>query len=1551
MSRTGLYDPRSEQDACGIGFVANVEGRPSRGIVEAALEGLCRVKHRGAVAADAKSGDGAGMLLPLPAAFLAREGGVEEHAERLGAAMCFLDARDSSAGDRARATARDAVADSLAAQGLKLVGWRTVPVEPGALGDVARTGMPAIEQALFTRPAEVSADTAERHCYLARRRAEHTCRDAGVQAYFASWSFQTVTYKAMSAADQLTEFYPDLTRHELAGWFALFHQRYSTNTLPTWERAQPFRFLCHNGEINTIEGNVNLMKARVGRLGADWPELGPDGEELLQPLIEEDASDSAKLDNVFEVLVRGGRHVSHAMAMLVPQVWEGRRDLAPGVQDFYRYHSALVEPWDGPAGLVFTDGRRIAAQLDRNGLRPLRYVVCEDGTVVCASEVGAVSVAGRGAVRRERLGPGQALLVDPGLGRDRAREGASGPAGLLEDAALKRLLARQRPYGQWLRTHQRPVAHGQPVSGPEQELLPRQIVAGYTKEEETTVVRPMANDGKEPISSMGDDTALAVLAERPRTVYHFMKQRFAQVTNPPIDHLREWQVMSLRTQIGPRMPLLSEEPEAARLLALDGFIMYPQGLQDLVLSPKIPFTVTGLDATFAVADGSDGLAARLDALAREGVESVRGGAAILICSDRSADRERAPVPALLAVGAIHHRLVAAGLRTKASLICETDDARETHTFACLLGYGADVICPRLAMESIAELADAGRLGRDAASAGEAQEAYRHAVRDGVMKIMSKMGISTLDSYRSAQIFEAVGLGGDVVDTCLAGTPSRIGGIGLRELGEDVLARHAEAWIAGGKLGSPGFYKAKRGGDYHVTNSEVIDALHRTLGLEGDREPITTTGAGAAGDPHKQERLASALLHQATEEGRYDLYEEYARLVNERPLTEPRDLLEFAEADEPAPLEEVEPAGSVVQRFFTGAMSLGALSPEAHETLAIAMNMLGGSSNCGEGGEDPVRFATRGSARDANSRAKQVASGRFGVTPTYLAYADEIQIKMAQGSKPGEGGQIPGHKVTELIARLRHTQPGVPLVSPPPHHDIYSIEDLAQLIYDLKQVNPFAAVSVKLVSCAGVGTVAAGVVKGLADKVQISGADGGTGASPLSSIKHAGLPWELGLAETQQALVHNGLRSRARIQVDGGFKSGRDVLVAALLGADEYGFGTAALIAEGCIMARACHRDTCPVGIATQRGDLREKYAGTPEMVATYMLFVAEEVRRGLAALGLRSVDEAIGRVDLLRRRELPEHVRARSLDVAPLLARPDAAPDAALRYLETLPIQAPRGELGDRLFEEAFESVWDGTVLSLKYDIQNPDRTVGARLGGAIGLEYGDPSLGGTAPPGSVTVRFQGEAGQSFGAFLADGVEFVLTGEANDYVGKGMAGGRIVIRPPADDRCWAAPERTGYRPVLAGNTLLYGATGGELFIAGRAGERFAVRNSGASAVVEGVGEHACEYMTGGTVVILGPTGFNLGAGMTGGECFVLDESSEILARVNGQLVEVRRPDGPQVETLRELLERHATLTESPVAQALIEDWEAGSRAFWRVAPRGELARVETTNEGRVGAPA
>jgi glutamate synthase (ferredoxin) len=1507
----GLYDPRFEKDACGIGFVAHVDGRPRREVVTKALAGLAGVKHRGAVASDGKSGDGAGVLTQIPRdlfhALVLELGHTSVAAADLGVAFLFLDAED----DAAREQAQQAVEAGCAAEGIDVLGWREVPTDDDAVGRIALSSRPHLTQALLRRPAGLDDATAERLAYRAERRARTACRDAGVRYYAASFSFVTITYKAMADADQLDGFYTDLRDDRFSSSLAIFHSRFSTNTLPTWERAQPFHNLCHNGEINTIEGNVNLMRARQGDLGADWIDA-----ELLDPVIELDQSDSAKLDAALELLVRGGRDVRHAQAMLVPQVWEGVRDVDPDVRDFYRYHACLVEPWDGPAGLVFTDGRRVGATLDRNGLRPLRYLVAEDGYVVASSEVGAVPLEGHGSIRRERLGPGQMLCVDPDEG------------GLQENRELKDLLASRAPYGEWLAQHLIPATAGAPVESVPEDLVRRQVAYGITKEEVISILRPMATQAKETTSSMGDDTPIEPLAQYRRPVAHYLKQRFAQVTNPPIDHLREHEVMSLRTLLGPRQPLLTEVPEAAALVELQSFYLTPAGLQSIVLEPN-GIDVRAVDASFLVADGPPALRAALTRLGDEAVAYVEDGAGIVVVSDVGSDDEHARVPILLAVGAVHQRLLAAGLRTRTSIVAETDEARETHDMATLLGYGADAIVPRLVLETITDLADQGRIGGDNPPASEAQSRYRRAAEDGVLKIMSKMGVSTVDSYRSAQLFEALGLGPDVIDLCFTGTVSTLGGVTLEDLAQDVLAQHETAYDVDEEpsLLSPGVIKYKKGGEYHDMNQPVIGALHDALGLgrKPSTEPFTVDdidlpdGVGAI----PMDERAAHVLTVAANEGRYDLYKRFAEMVNDRPTAMPRDLLEFVPAEGgPVPIEEVEPATAIATRFSTGAMSHGALSAEAHETLAAALNLIGGKANSGEGGEDPVRFRTRGAPIDLDCRIKQVASGRFGVTPEYLAFAEELQIKMAQGSKPGEGGQLPGHKVSEEIARLRHTMPGATLISPPPHHDIYSIEDLAQLIFDLKQVNPEAMVNVKLVSERGIGTVAAGVVKALADGIHISGADGGTGASPLSSIQHAGLSWELGLAEVQQTLRRNGLRGRVKVRVDGGFKTGRDVLVGALLGADEFAFGTAALFAEGCIMARACHRDTCPVGIASQRRDLRDKFVGRPEQVAAYLLFVAEEVRERLAALGLRSLEDAIGRVDLLAPKKLEG--RAARLDVTPLLVDVGTG---AHHYAGREPIQDPRSELGDRVFLDALETVFLGGIVEYTYDIDTAQRTIGARLGGAVGLEFGTQ-----APPGTARLRFSGQAGQSFGAFLTDGVELVLTGDANDYVGKGMGGGRIVVRPPADD---------AGDPVLAGNTLLYGATGGELFIAGRVGERFAVRNSGATAVVEGTGNHTCEYMTGGTVVVLGQTGSNVGAGMSGGQLFVHDPHADLLGRINTQLVGAMRADGTHLDRLRELVEQHVARTGSTRGRQLLDTWETSREQFWRVAPKSDLERVAT----------
>lgn len=1387
-----LLNP-AERDACGIGFVADVRGRASREIVDAALAALLGMRHRGAVAADRRTGDGAGLLLPIPPALVP--------GPWCGLATVFLRSDDA----RARIEA------ACAAEGIATVGWREVPVNPAALGDVARGSQPRIEQLVLVRPLGAGSEEAERRAYRARRRA---ARVAG--AYVASLSFRTVTYKALCAADQLAAFYLDLGEPDVRAPFAIFHQRFSTNTAPSWERAQPFRLLCHNGEINAIEGVSRTLASRRDDL--EEAELGP--------ALEAGGSDSSLLDNALELFVRSGRGVRESVAALVP---------APGETA----HAALTAPWDGPAGIVFTDGRVVGAALDRNGLRPLRYAVAGD-IVACASEAGAVPLP-VAPIRRGRLGPGEMLVVDPA------------GAGLEEDAEIRRRLARRVRAPRVVA-----VAPGEPVTPQAGALTRRQVAAGYTREDLTLLLRAAAGRGQEPVSSMGDDTALPPLAGRARPVFSYLRQRFAQVTNPPLDHLRERHVMSLRTLLGPRTTV-RPVPDRARLLELESFFLFPSALDELDAT-RVP-TRLGDD---------ESLASACVRIAADVEDAVRTGARVVLLADGGC----APaVPALLALGAAHQRLLAAGIRTKTALVVESDEPRESHHFACLLGFGADAICPTLALETAAWLAASDGLGGDRPDPAEAQRRFRTACEDGVLKVMAKMGISDVASYRGAQLFDVLGLAQEVVDLCLTGTPSPVGGIEFEQLERELRGRCDAAAGAEPKLENPGYVKFRKGGEPHAITPDVVAAAHALRGAS---------------------------------RGNGDDYARFARLVNDREPLELRDLLEPIEG-QAVPLDEVEPAEEIVRRFSGGAMSHGSLSAEAHETIAIALNRLGGRSNSGEGGEDPARFRD-----ERNSRIKQVASARFGVTPEYVAFAEELQIKIAQGSKPGEGGQLPGHKVTPEIARLRHTTPGVELISPPPHHDIYSIEDLAQLVFDLRQANPDAAVSVKLVAETGVGVVAAGVAKALADVVHVAGADGGTGASPLSSIKNAGLPWELGLVETQRELSESGLRGRMRLRVDGGFKTGRDVVVAALLGADEFSFGTALLLAEGCLLVRSCHVDTCPVGIATQRPELRAKFSATPQMLQTYLLQVAEEARSWLARLGLRSVAEAVGRADLLRPRPSPF-----TLDG---LVRRWGGGYAG----ETLP-RADGGELGARLAEDGAPALEEARiVVEREYSISTRDRAVGARLGTAIARRHGAHS-----PPGRIRARFFGSAGQSFGAFLAAGVELSLTGEANDYVGKGIGGGRIVIRPPAGE---------AVSPVLLGNTALYGATGGELYCAGRAGERFAVRNSGAVAVVEGAGDHACEYMTGGTVALLGPAGRNLGAGMSGGVVYALGATLH-----NTGSVAATRLDAAAAEELRRLLERQVRFTGSRLANRLLERWDQTLTAFRVIAP---VARAVASAESR-----
>jgi glutamate synthase (ferredoxin) len=1505
LGARSLFDPAAEHDACGVGFVASLHG-PSRDVLEAGLSALSCLSHRGALAADAQTGDGAGVLVQVPQDFFREEWerlAVGPAPGALGVGALFLPQAPAALG-----AARAAVEAALRAEGLGRFVWRPVPVEPACLGIVARKNCPHIAHLLVARPDGEAEEAFERRLYRVRRRAEHA---GGADApYTVSLSSRTMVYKGLMLAPQLAAFYPDLADPRFVTAAVIYHQRYSTNTEPTWARAQPYRFLAHNGEINTLRGNVNWMRARERDLRA--PFLETLGESLF-PVTDPGTSDSGMLDNAAELFRLAGRDLRHVMMMLVPEAWEGVPEIAPARRDFYRYHACLMEPWDGPAAVVFGDGRIFGCLLDRNGLRPMRYTITDDGLVVAGSEVGVVGIA-PGRVRRYgKLGPGEILAVDLERGE------------IQETDAVKDEVCGRRPYGAWLQRQLVPVAGdapaiaggdgtAEPVAPPlwERQLQPAdvarlQVAFAYTKEERVTVIKPMVEHAKEGVGSMGDDTPHAVLSSMERPLFHYFKQRFAEVTNPPIDHLREGLVFSLRTLLGPRGNPLEEKPGHARLLELGSPVLTEGDMAAIRRwgEREPAFATVTLDAVFPRADGPDGLEPAVERLCREAAEAVAEGAGILILSDRAVDEEHVAIPALMATGAVHHHLIRRGLRMRASLVVDSAEPREIHHLATLLGYGANAVHPYLALAVISEMATEGRM-RKVPDGAAAVAAYRHAAEEGLKKVMSKMGISTVESYTGAQIFEAVGVAEAVIAACFPGTVSRFGGNGFREFGALMLSWHEAAF--GPEPREPalhGFYRYREGGEVHEFSPAVVDALQAAVapGVGGEAE--------GGRPPAARRRLYGAFLEAVQAQGPSQI----------------RHLLDFRPDRDPVPLEEVEPAASIVRRFSTGSISLGSLSPEAHETLAIAMNRLGARSGSGEGGEDIARFGT-----EKNSAIKQVASGRFGVTPAYLASAVELQIKMAQGSKPGEGGQIPGLKVTEYIARIRHTTPGVALISPPPHHDIYSIEDLAQLIYDLKQVNPEAEVSVKLVAQSGVGIIAAGVAKGHADIILISGHSGGTGSSPLNSIKNAGLPWEIGLAETQQTLVANGLRERVALRADGGFRSGRDVVVAALLGADQYSFGTAAMVAEGCIMMRVCHTDNCPVGVATQKEALRRKFTGSPQQVMDYFLLLADEVREILARLGYRSLDEVIGRADLLAQVETGNRAADR-LDLSPLLAVPDR-PGTPLRHRAGLRnALPPEDRLDAQLVGLAEEAIAGGEPVTLSLPIRNTDRTVGAALAFAIARRHGDAGL----PPDSVCVEFQGVGGQSFGAFLPPGVSFHLVGIANDYVGKGLAGGEIVIRPD--------PELRGTDHVLLGNTVLYGATGGTLYAAGRAGERFAVRNSGATAVVEGVGGHGCEYMTGGTVVVLGPIGHNFAAGMTGGEAFVLDEDGLCARCVNTQLVKATPLLDHDRARLQSLVGAFAERTGSARAAGLLADWERAVERFVRLAPKDEVRQISSSDEG------
>jgi glutamate synthase (ferredoxin) len=1486
-----LYDPRMEHDACGVGFVADIAGRPSHAIVDQAVTSVINLTHRGAVDADSKTGDGAGILTQIPRRLLEPDIARLDHGRLdpadIAVGMIFLPQNEAAAQDRARAI----IAEETQNQGLLFVGWRVVPVNPSVLGAKAQATQPRIEQALISRPAGLDALAYERRLLLARKAIERRIADERIRDfYIPSFSCRTIVYKGLFVAPQLRGFYGDLVNPRFDSALAVFHQRYSTNTLPNWFLAQPFRMLAHNGEINTLQGNTNWMRAR--ERSSSSPTWGDDGSvESLRPIIWDGGSDSSKLDNALEVIQLGGRDLLHSMAMMVPAAWENMPDMNPAWRAFYEYHVAVTEPWDGPAALAYSDGTIVAATLDRNGLRPARYKVTRDGTVIVASEVGTIDIPDEDVIEKGRLGPGQMIAVDTGRHL------------LLKDGDIKNDLSSRQPYGEWAHSRYfRLDAHATTHVTPSglNGTLPRlQQVFGLTNEELKFVIQPMGVDGKEARWSMGDDAPLAVLSRRPRRLSHFFRQRFAQVTNPPIDPLREQLVMSLSSYVGNRGSIFTETPEHARLVHISHPVLLPNELTALCSIEDQAFQAVTLRALFPVSDGVGGLEKMLDSLCHAAEQAVADGKTIIVLSDRGVDQNHVPIPILLATSAVHHHLIRTGQRMDADIIVETGEAWDVHQFACLLGYGASAVCPYLTIESIRALVDT--LAVDDLDAERAIVNFRKAIAGpdgGLLKVMSKMGISTLSSYRGAQIFEAIGLDRDLVEKHFYGTPSQLGGVGLTELAQDAISQHQQAFAStSSKLSDYGFYRFRGEGEYHDYNPRVVRALQK-----------------------------------AADSGSQDDYRTFSTLVHSREPMTIRDLLRFKPIS-PIPIDEVEPVEAIRRRFTTQAMSLGALSPEAHSTISMAMNRIGGRSNTGEGGEDPMWYRHRSDGDSADNKTKQVASGRFGVTTEYLAHAFELEIKMAQGSKPGEGGELPGHKVTELIARLRHAVPGLPLISPPPHHDIYSIEDLAQLIYDLKQVNPRARVGVKLVSSLGVGTIAAGVAKAYADYVLISGHNGGTGASPLSSIKGAGCPWELGLAETQQVLVMNDLRGRITVRTDGGLKTGRDVVVAALLGAEEYGFGTASVVAIGCDMARQCHLNTCPTGIATQREDLRAKYTGKPEQLINYLTEVAGEVRVILAELGFRSLDEAIGRVDLLEQVRDTNNPRANLLDLSPIIAPADPTFTRPLRSMVDRNERHGDVPLDRTILADVAHALETGTPSKQSYPIRNSQRTVGAMTSGEIAHRYGADGL----PEGTIDLTFTGSAGQSFGAFLAKGMRMTLIGEANDYVGKGMSGGEIVVRPPD------AASFTWKDNAIVGNTVLYGATGGTLFVAGRVGERFCVRNSGALAVAEGAGDHCCEYMTAGVAVILGETGRNFGAGMTNGVAYVLDENATFERRYNPELVGIERLEHPQdIELLQSIMTRHHQATDSPHAHHVLANWGEYVGKFWKVVPHPAMQKAQAT---------
>jgi glutamate synthase domain-containing protein 2/glutamate synthase domain-containing protein 1/glutamate synthase domain-containing protein 3 len=1489
-TRQGLYDPAYEHDACGIGFVANIKGEKSHDLIRTGIEVLVRLEHRGACGCDPESGDGAGVLIQLPDGFLRRE------ADRLGiqlpeagayaVGMMFL-----SPDDAEQAWQRETFERLVAEEGQQVLGWRDVPHDPQAIGWLARESLPVMRQVFVGSGSAGSAATAgpvdsdafERKLYVIRRRLENLALERSGFVYLTSLSSRTLVYTGMLMGSQIEAFFPDLSDPAVESALALVHSRYSTNTFGAWDLAQPFRYLAHNGEINTLKGNRAWMRAREGTLRSElW---GDDLDKIYPVMRPAAASDSAQFDNALEFLCLSGRDLPEAILMMIPEAWENHQQMDADLRAYYEYHSFLLEPWDGPASIAFTDGRKIGAVLDRNGLRPSRYVITKDGLLAMASEVGVVDIEPERVLRKGRLQPGRIFYLDLEAGR------------IVEDEEIKADYVSRKPYREWVEQNRIQLSDLPVASLPPENEVPEarfefQQAFGYTLEDLKFLIAPMVADGRWAIGSMGEDAALACLSDRPRMLYNYFKQLFAQVTNPAMDSINEGTVMSLYSTLGSEKNLLEESAEHARMLRCDRPILTSEELARIRALDQPGFASNTFSALYKVTEGGAGLRAALDKLCRDAEASVRQGVNLLILSDRGVNPETAPVPMLLAVGAVHHHLVRANLRTQCGLLCETGEARDVAQFALLLGYGAGAVNPYLALETISELVEDGTFIPDGIDAEQGLQNYLKATDKGLLKTMAKMGISTLQSYRGAQIFEAVGLDRELVEECFTGTPSRVSGIGYDVIAEEVALRHRRAFPGETyeypELDPGGLYQWRQRGERHTFNPESV----------------------------------SKLQHAVREES-YETFKEFSAAADDEAerLCTLRGLLRFKWANEPIPIEETEPVAEIVKRFCTGAMSYGSISLESHQALAIAMNRLEGKSNTGEGGEDPARFIPEPNGDSRRSAIKQVASGRFGVTSWYMVNSDELQIKISQGAKPGEGGELPSHKVSAEIAATRHSTPGVGLISPPPHHDIYSIEDLAQLIYDLKNANRFGRVSVKLVSETGVGTIAAGVSKGRADGVLIAGHDGGTGASPQASIKYAGVPWEIGLAETQQTLVLNDLRARIRVQTDGGLKTGRDVAIAALLGADEFGFATAPLVAMGCILMRVCHLNTCPVGIATQNKELRKRFAGTPEHVVQYFFYVAEEVREIMAKLGFRTIDEMIGQMDRLEAADASPHWKAKGIDLSELLEKPDTPYDIYNTGCQDWSLLD--SVLDQKLLELAKPALEKGEKVAISETIKNTDRTLGTILGSDISRKYGAEGL----PDDTVCLNLTGSAGQSLAAFCPKGMTFVVEGDTNDYCGKGLCGGKLIVR---------VPEGSSFEPgdnIITGNVALYGATSGEAYFQGIAGERFCVRNSGADAVVEGVGDHACEYMTGGHVVVLGRTGRNFGAGMCGGLAYVLDEDDDFRDRVNPERVFLETLSEEDEQRIQRLLRRHFQHTRSSRADAVLRKWNSYAPKFVKVFPK------------------